>query len=112
MLDNPIGRDDLIDLVKALDNIELDEDKRTLLMAVLVLAADRIGEPTYRSRIDPITENPVRLIVKKRRPLPPINQLFRPPQPGQIPEAADEEQQAPEQEQEAGTVIVTMGIGR
>lgn len=112
MLENPIGRDDLIRLVQALDDIQLEEDQRILLMAVLVLSADRIGEPTYRSKIDPSTERPVRLVVKQRRTLPSIDQLFQPPQPGEIAEATEEDDEPTEQEQGTDVVVVTLGIGR
>ena len=53
MPENPIGRDHLIKLVQALTSTTLDEDKQVLLMAMLVLAADRIGEPSDMAKSSP-----------------------------------------------------------
>jgi hypothetical protein len=101
---NPIGRNDLVNLVQALTTGQLNVNESHLLMALLALAGDRIGTPARGSRVDPPALVRGRLVVNVGNQVPALNQLFGEPVPGAIP--------GEEEEPEPDEITVTLGITR
>lgn len=106
MTDHVIRRTDLAKLAQTLAGAQLAESERLLLIALLAVAADRIGVRDTRVRLTrPATAaDRRRLRLDVRSGVPLLQDMFQPPDGGEVPQSSGE----PEPE----TLIVQLGIGR